>query len=80
MGKRLFHDRAVWPTRTKMRCPRFTILGILSFRERIVELNEMVEILKRPYTATVALQKRDLTPDECLLHWKQVAFKWKSCF
>ena len=35
----------------------------------------MVEILKCPHNATVALQKRDLTLGECLLHWKQVASK-----
>ena len=40
-----------------------------------MELKEMVEILKCPHTATVALQKQDLTPGQCLLHWKQVVFK-----
>ena len=40
-----------------------------------VELSEMVEILKCLHIATVALQKRDLIPGECLLHWKQVVFK-----
>ena len=40
-----------------------------------MELSEMVEIFNCRHTATVALLKRDLTPRECLLHWKQVVFK-----
>lgn len=40
-----------------------------------MEISEMVETLKCPHAATIALQKRDLTPGECLLHWKQVVFE-----
>ena len=40
-----------------------------------VKSSEMVEIRKCPHIVTVALQKCDLTPSECLLYWKQVAFK-----
>ena len=35
----------------------------------------MVEILQIPYEATIYFQKQDLTPGECLLHWREVMFK-----
>lgn len=39
------------------------------------ELENMVDILRIPYNATISLQKQDLTPGECLLHWRGVIFK-----
>ena len=35
----------------------------------------MVEILQIPHAATIYFQKQDLTPGECLLHWREVKFK-----
>ena len=35
----------------------------------------MVEVLQIPYEATIYFQKQDLTPGECLLHWREVMFK-----
>ena len=39
------------------------------------EVKMMVEILQIPHAATIYFQKQDLTPGECLLHWKEVMFK-----
>ena len=35
----------------------------------------MVEVLQIPHAATIYFQKQDLTPGECLLHWREVMFK-----
>ena len=35
----------------------------------------MVEVLQIPRAATIYFQKQDLTPGECLLHWREVMFK-----
>ena len=35
----------------------------------------MVEVLQIPQAATIYFQKQDLTPGECLLHWREVMFK-----
>ena len=76
MGKSLVDTRAV--TRNKMRCPRSrTEKSYLSEKEW-AELSEMVEILICPNIATVALQRRNLTPGECLLQRKQVVFKFSA--
>ena len=32
----------------------------------------MVEVLQIPHAATIYFQKQDLTPGECLLHWREV--------
>ena len=32
----------------------------------------MVEVLQIPHAATIYFQKQDLTPGECLLHWRKV--------
>ena len=32
-------------------------------------------VLQIPHAATIYLQKQDLTPGECLLHWREVMFK-----
>ena len=39
------------------------------------EIKMMVEILQIPHAATICFQKQDLTPGECLLHWREVMFK-----
>ena len=39
------------------------------------EVKMMVEVLQIPHAATIYFQKQDLTPGECLLHWKEVMFK-----
>ena len=35
----------------------------------------MVEVLQIPNAGTIYFQKQDLTPGECLLHWRRVMFK-----
>ena len=35
----------------------------------------MVEVLQISHAATIYFQKQDLTPGECLLHWREVMFK-----
>ena len=35
----------------------------------------MVEVLQIPHASTIYFQKQDLTPGECLLHWRKVMFK-----
>ena len=35
----------------------------------------MVKILQITQVATIYFQKQDLTPGECLLHWREVMFK-----
>ena len=35
----------------------------------------MVEVLQIPHAVTIYFQKQDLTPGECLLHWREVMFK-----
>ena len=35
----------------------------------------MIEVLQIPDAATIYFQKQDLTPGECLLHWREVMFK-----
>ena len=66
MGKHLFDDRAV--TRIKMPCPRSIGSQESYLSEEWEELSELVEFLKCPHIATVALQKRDLTTSKYLLH------------
>ena len=39
------------------------------------EVTMMVEVLQIPHAATIYFQKQDLTPGECLLHWREVMFK-----
>ena len=39
------------------------------------EVKMMVEVLQIPHAATIYFQKQDLTPGECLLHWREVMFK-----
>ena len=39
------------------------------------EVKMMVEVLQIPHAATIYFQKQDLTPGECLLHWREVVFK-----
>ena len=39
------------------------------------EIKMMVEVLQIPHAATICFQKQDLTPGECLLHWREVMFK-----
>ena len=39
------------------------------------EIKMMVEVQRIPYAATIYFQKQDLTPGECLLHWREVMFK-----
>ena len=38
----------------------------------------MVKVLQIPHAATIYFQKQDLTPGECLLHWRKVMFKLKK--
>ena len=35
----------------------------------------MVEVLQISQAATICFQKQDLTPGDCLLHWREVTFK-----
>ena len=35
----------------------------------------MVEVLQIPHAALIYFQKRDITPVECLLDWREVMFK-----
>ena len=35
----------------------------------------MVEVLQIPHAATIYFRKQDLTPGECLLHWREVVCK-----
>ena len=35
----------------------------------------MVKVLQIPHAATIYFQRQDLTPGECLLHWREVMFK-----
>ena len=37
----------------------------------------MIEVLQIPHAATIYFQKQDLTPGECLLHWREVMSKSK---
>ena len=37
-------------------------------QSELVEVDEMVQVLEIPYTATIFLQKQDLTLGKCLLH------------
>ena len=39
------------------------------------EVKMMVEVLQIPHAATIYFQNQDLTPGECLLHWREVMFK-----
>ena len=39
------------------------------------ELQRLVSILSIPQKATIALQKENLTPGECLLEWREVVFR-----
>ena len=39
------------------------------------EVKMMVEVLQIPHAATIYFQKQDLTPGECLLHWREIMFK-----
>ena len=39
------------------------------------EVKMTVEVLQIPQAATIYFQKQDLTPGECLLHWREVMFK-----
>ena len=39
------------------------------------EAKMMVEVLQIPRAAAIYFQKQDLTPGECLLHWREVMFK-----
>ena len=39
------------------------------------EVKVMVEVLQIPQAAAIYFRKQDLTPGECLLHWKEVMFK-----
>ena len=39
------------------------------------EVMMIVEVLEIPHAATIHFQKQDLTPGECLLHWREVMFK-----
>ena len=39
------------------------------------EVKMVVEVLQLPHAATIYFQKQDLTPGECLLHWREVMFK-----
>ena len=34
----------------------------------------MVNVLQIPHAATIYFEKQDLTPGECLLHWREVMF------
>ena len=34
------------------------------------EVKMMVEVLQIPQATTIYFQKQDLTPGECLLHWR----------
>ena len=39
------------------------------------EVKMMVEVLQIPHAAAIYFQKQDLTPGECLLHWREVMLK-----
>ena len=39
------------------------------------ELERLNQILQIPHKATIALQKENLTPGECLLEWREVTFR-----
>ena len=39
------------------------------------EIKMMVEVIQIPHASTIYFQKQDLTPGECLLHWREVMFK-----
>ena len=39
------------------------------------KLERLVEALRVPYDATLALQSEKLTPGQCFLNWRQVVFK-----
>ena len=39
------------------------------------EVKIIVEVLQIPHAATIYFQKQDLTPGECLLHWREVMIK-----
>ena len=39
------------------------------------EAKVMVEVLQIPHKATIYFQKQDLTPGECLLHWREILFR-----
>ena len=38
----------------------------------------MVKVLQILQVATIYFQKQDLTPGECLLHWRKVMFKLET--
>ena len=42
------------------------------------EVTMMVKVLQIPHAATVYFHKQDLTPGECLLHWREVMSKLKK--
>ena len=63
MATRLRSTYLVLERLLKLKC----VVQDLDLRN-LVELREMVEILKCPHIATLTLQKRDLTPGECLLY------------
>ena len=35
----------------------------------------MVEVLQIPHAATIYFHKQGLTPEQCLIHWREVMFK-----
>ena len=37
-----------------------------------------VEVPQIPHAVTIFFQKQDLTPGECLLHWREVMLKLKK--
>ena len=46
------------------------------------EVKMMAEVLQIPHAATIYFQKQDLTPAECLLHWRNLfvipCLNWRS--
>ena len=42
------------------------------------EVKMTVEVLQIPHAATIYFQKQDLTPGECLLHRREVMFKFEK--
>ena len=44
------------------------------------EVKMMVEVLQIPHAATIYFQKQDLTPGECLHHWREVMFKLEKLY
>ena len=48
---------------------------IILTKSEWAEVKMMVEVLQIPHAATIYFQKQNLTPGECLLHWREVMFK-----